>query len=1050
MRAMAGTGSRMTFVAPAVLAASVGWWLSVFAGSALASSRVALVIGNATYVHAQALRNPLNDAEDIGDALKRLGYSVTRIKNAGYAELRRGLLNFSLAASASEKAVVFYAGHGIEVDGRNYLVPVDARLASDQVVELEAVPLELVSRMVERASRLRLVILDACRENPFAVSMRRAGATRAIGRGLARVEPSGDTVVAYAAKEGTVAADGTGRNSPYTKALLAHLEEPGVDVGKMFRKVRDAVLASTGRGQEPFTYGSLSGKDVFLGPAPEPAPSRQPSLASGSGPALVTAGDLATKRLRGDQELLFWESVKDSEDPADVQAYLDRYPDGTYAVLARNRLKRLKRLKVSAGGDASPEPAVAVDASGKASAKELESSLGLGREERRWVQQGLELLGYSPGPADGRFGVRTRKAIRTYQKEKGEPETGYVTRAQSEALMAMTKEEAVRVKKESQRRERERLAEERRAAERRADNAAIARAKSLGTMEAYREYMSSYPGGRHVVEARERESALRAEAERLERERNLRALAEEAVRVKKESQRRERERLAEERRAAERRADNAAIARAKSLGTMEAYREYMSSYPGGRHVVEARERESALRAEAERLERERNLRALAEEAVRVKKESQRRERERLAEERRAAKRHADDAAYARAKSLGTVQAYREYMSSYPGGRHVVEVRQRESALRAEAERLERERDLRALAEEAARVKKESQRRERERLAEERRAAKRHADDAAYARAKSLGTVQAYREYMSSYPGGRHVVEVRRLRAKAEARERKMPWKDCPECPELVGVPGGSYMMGSPRGEKGRYRNEGPVHRVTLSKPIAVGVYEVTRGEWSVFASETGHSAGSSCLMDEGGQWKKQSGSGWRNPGFSQEEREPVVCVSWEDTQAYVGWLSKKTGHAYRLLSESEWEYAARGGTSTSRYWGERRKGQCRHANGMDQAVKRRYGDWNWIIASCDDGHAHTSTVGSYRPNEYGLYDMLGNVWEWVGDCWHDSYKGAPADGSAWTRGEDCGRRVSRGGSWNYPPRDVRSAKRNGSYSGAKHNGTGFRVVRTLD
>ena len=1053
MRAMAGTGSRMTFVAPAVLAATVGWWLSVFAGSALASSRVALVIGNATYVHAQALRNPLNDAEDIGDALKRLGYSVTRIKNAGYAELRRGLLNFSLAASASEKAVVFYAGHGIEVDGRNYLVPVDARLASDQVVELEAVPLELVSRMVERASRLRLVILDACRENPFAVSMRRAGATRAIGRGLARVEPSGDTVVAYAAKEGTVAADGTGRNSPYTKALLAHLEEPGVDVGKMFRKVRDAVLASTGRGQEPFTYGSLSGKDVFLGPAPEPAPSRQPSLASGSGPALVTAGDLATKRLRGDQELLFWESVKDSEDPADVQAYLDRYPDGTYAVLARNRLKR---LKVSAGGDASPEPAVAVDASGKASAKELESSLGLGREERRWVQQGLELLGYSPGPADGRFGVRTRKAIRTYQKEKGEPETGYVTRAQSEALMAMTKEEAVRVKKESQRRERERLAEERRAAERRADDAAIARAKSLGTMEAYREYMSSYPGGRHVEEARERESALRAEAERLERERNLRALAEDAARVKKESRRRERERLAEERRAAERRADDAAYARAKSLGTVQAYGEYMSSNPGGRHVVDARQRESALREEAKRLERERDLRALAAEAARVKKESQRRERERLAEERRAAERRADDAAYARAKSLGTVQAYGEYMSSNPGGRHVVDARQRESALREEAKRLERERDLRALAAEAARVKKESQRRERERLAEERRAAERRADDAAYARAKSLGTVQAYGEYMSSNPGGRHVVDARqresalREEAKRLERERKAPWKDCPECPELVVVPRGSYMMGSPRGEKGRYRNEGPVHRVTLSKPIAVGVYEVTRGEWSVFASETGHSAGSSCLMDEGGQWKKHSGSGWRNPGFSQEEREPVVCVSWEDTQAYVGWLSKKTGHAYRLLSESEWEYAARGGTSTSRYWGERRKGQCRHANGMDQAVKRRYGDWNWIIASCDDGHAHTSTVGSYRPNEYGLYDMLGNVWEWVGDCWHDSYKGAPADGSAWTRGEDCGRRVSRGGSWNYPPRNVRSAKRNGSYSGAKHNGTGFRVVRTLD
>ena len=1065
MRAMAETGSRMTFVAPAVLAASVGWWLSVFAGSALAAApRVALVIGNATYAHVPALGNPLNDAEDVGAAFERLDYSVTRIKNADNGALRRGLLDFSRAASASEMAVVFYAGHGIEVGGRNYLVPVDARLASDHMVEVEAVSLESVSRSVEGASMLGLVILDACRENPFKKSMqRRGGATRTVERGLAREAPSGDTIVAYAAKHGTTADDGAGqRNSPYTKALLAHLEEPGVDVGKMFRKVRDAVRASTGRAPGSVHVRVAVGqRDVFLAaePAPEPAPSRQPSLASGSGPALVTAEDLAAQRLRGNQELLFWEreklfweSVKDSEDPADVQAYRDKYSKGTsrgtYDAAGAQPAEAAEGF--SAGGAASPEPAVAVVASGTASAKELESSLGLGREERRWVQQGLELLGYSPGPADGRFGARTRKAIRTYQKEKGEPETGYVTRAQSDALMAMTKEEAVRVKKESQRRERERLAEERRAAERRADDAAIARAKSLGTMEAYREYMSSYPGGRHVVEARERESALRAEAERLERERNLRALAEEAARVKKESQRRERERLAEERRAAERRADDAAIARAKSLGTVQAYREYMSSHPGGRHVVEARQRESALRAEAERLERERDLRALAEEAARVKKESQRRERERLAEERRAAKRHADDAAYARAKSLGTVQAYREYMSSYPGGRHVVEVRQRESALRAEAERLERERDLRALAEEAARVKKESQRRERERLAEERRAAKRHADDAAYARAKSLGTVQAYREYMSSYPGGRHVVEVRRLRAKAEARERKMPWKDCPECPELVGVPGGSYMMGSPRGEKGRYRNEGPVHRVTLSKPIAVGVYEVTRGEWSVFASETGHSAGSSCLMDEGGQWKKHSGSGWRNPGFSQEEREPVVCVSWEDTQAYVGWLSKKTGHAYRLLSESEWEYAARGGTSTSRYWGERRKGQCRHANGMDQAVKRRYGDWNWIIASCDDGHAHTSTVGSYRPNEYGLYDMLGNVWEWVGDCWHDSYKGAPADGSAWTRGEDCGRRVSRGGSWNYPPRDVRSAKRNGSYSGAKHNGTGFRVVRTLD
>ena len=195
--------------------------------AAQSSERVALVIGNASYANAPALANPLSDAADVGAALRRLGFSVTRLRNADYAALRRGLQEFTRTASGSEMAVVYYAGHGIEVDQRNYLVPVDARLASDHDVEFETVPLDLVVRSVERASGLRMVILDACRDNPFAASMRRAGTTRSIGRGLARVEPAGSTLVAYAAKGGTVAADGDGRNSPYTAALLAHLEEPG-------------------------------------------------------------------------------------------------------------------------------------------------------------------------------------------------------------------------------------------------------------------------------------------------------------------------------------------------------------------------------------------------------------------------------------------------------------------------------------------------------------------------------------------------------------------------------------------------------------------------------------------------------------------------------------------------------------------------------------------------------------------------------------------------------------------------------------------------------
>ena len=337
---MNGTVSRTTFAAAMTAVLCLAWG---GASPAFAAQRVALVIGNATYAHVPALANPLNDAKDVGAALDRLGFAVTRIENTDRASLWRGLQDFALAASASEIAVVFYAGHGIEVDQRNFLVPVDARLASDRDVEFEAVPLELVSRAVERASGLRLVILDACRENPFAVQMQRAGATRSIGRGLARVEPSGETLVAYAAKEGTVASDGAGRNSPYSEALLGHLEEPGLEVGLMFRKVRDTVLAATGGRQEPFVYGSLSSKGVYLKQPPEnPRPvvkdaaetSKTATIPRTSGDKRLTAEQLATERL-------FWESVKDSEEPADITAYLAQYPGGTYAALAHNRLKRL-------------------------------------------------------------------------------------------------------------------------------------------------------------------------------------------------------------------------------------------------------------------------------------------------------------------------------------------------------------------------------------------------------------------------------------------------------------------------------------------------------------------------------------------------------------------------------------------------------------------------------------------------------------------------------------------------------------------------------------
>ena len=704
-----------------VKAFSVMAFLAVgLAGPASAASRVALVIGNSAYAHVPVIPNPLNDAADIGSALGRLGFSVTRLENADYSALRRGLQEFQRAASAAEIAVVFYAGHGIEVDKQNFLVPVDARLASDRDVEFEAVSLDLVIRTVEHAGKLRLVILDACRDNPFAARMERGGATRSIGRGLSRVEPSGEMLVAYAAKEGTVALDGTGRNSPYTAALLRHLEEPGLEVGLMFRKVRDAVLETTGREQEPFTYGSLSSRGAYLTEPPAAGLPAAQTAPSGAGSAAADPAVLA--RLRAEEELLFWDSIRDSNDPEDFRAYRGRYPGGRFEVLALNRLRRLEAAGREGVEGATASAPLESPSSGLGP-EALELSLGLDLLEWRLVQVGLASLGFDPGPADGLIGRGTRGAIGRLQASRGLEATGYLD-----------------------------------------------------------------------------------------------------VELRKE-----------------------------------------------------------LLAEAEESER-------------------------------------------------------------------------------------------------------------------------------------LGPGSVFR--------------------------------DCAACPEMVVVPAGSFRMGSPPGEEGRFIAEGPLHRVEISKPFAIGRFEVTRGEYARFVSETGDSPGTTCWTYEGGEWEERTGRNWRSPGFAQEDSHPAVCVNWKDARSYVAWLSRKSGEAYRLLSESEWEYAARAGTTSSRYWGNAPSSACRHANVYDRTGKDEF-SFDLSHHDCRDGHGHTSSAGVFDPNDFGLHDMLGNVWEWVADCWNESYAGAPSDGSAWTSG-DCSRRVLRGGSWVSEPRGVRSAIRTWDSTGYRINGFGFRVARTLD
>jgi formylglycine-generating enzyme required for sulfatase activity len=634
-----------------VVALAASAWLFSCA-TAMAAGNVALVIGNGGYRNVPALPNPPNDANDIAASFERLGFRVKRLTNAGFDDMRHSLIEFGRQARSAEIAVVYFAGHGMEIGGENWLIPVDAELRSDTDAEGEAVSLRFVMGQLSGASKLGLVILDACRNNPFSVKMTRSLRFRAVERGLNRIEPPSDNVaVAYAAKDGTVAGDGDGRNSPFAAALLNNLETPGLDIRFLFASVRDDVMASTRGEQQPFMYQSLSRASIYF----------KPPVAGAAPPAIIT-------------DEVLWSAIRDSTVAALFEDFVRRYPASRHAAEASARLEELTKSQVAVVAPPVAPPPAAPPASG----------------------------------------------------------------------------------------------------------------------------------------------------------------------------------------------------------------------PCG----------------------------------------------------------------------GTVSVSLAARPSCP--------------LSAAEER---------------------------------------------------------------------------------ALKPKDSFKECDTCPEMVVVQSGSFTMGSPASEPGRYDYEGPQHTVTINRQFAVGKFEVTVDQFAAFVKETGYDAGSKCWTFEAGKFDERDGRSWRNPGYPQQGSHPAACLNWDDTNAYVGWLAKQTGKEYRLLREAEWEYAARSTTnpgSGPRYsFGEDENAMCRFGNGADQTAKETVrGTYQWMFFSCNDGYAYTAPVGSFSPNGFGLHDMYGNVWEWIQDCYHDSYKGAPADGSAWTSG-GCGRRVLRGGSWYYFPGNLRSASRVGYASDYRRDVNGFRVARTL-
>ena len=813
-------------VASAFVVAICSMWL--LSQPAFAEKRVALVFGNSAYQNVALLTNPANDAGAMAAMLKGAGFDVVTLKRDLKAnEMRRALRDFSDEVRNADVAIVYYAGHGVEIEGINYLIPVDAVLERDIDAYDEAIPLERILTVVDPARKLRLVILDACRDNPFK-SMKHTMAARSFVRGLSKIEPSSpNTLIAYAAKAGSTAADGDEKNSPFTTALVKYLPRPGLDLRKAFGFVRDDVLKVTNNRQEPFVYGSLGGDDVALVPAAAPPPPAADPYAAA----------------RQDYELALQINVVSAWD-----SFIGKYPSGFYTDLAIAQRNKLKTAQAAAAEEAR----LAAVKKSLEDAKAAQADQARAAAQAKAAQDARIAAEHAKAAQDAKS-ARDREA---FEKQKALEEAKAQAAAAEEARLAAVKKSL----------------EDAKAAE--ADQArATAQAKAAKDARIAAEQAKA---AQDAKAAREREAF-------------------------------EKQKALEEAKAAE-------DARAKAAAQAAS--------------------DKAIR-----------LAALAPESAKV----------------------------ATAKVGNETTNEQAPASSGCAG-----VSTRSATLAP----------------------------------------------------RTTGPLSASDEC---------------------ALKPKDVFRECENCPEMVMVSAGEVLMGSDRDDIDggvAAANEGPQHKAVIRQPIAVGRFEVTRDQYAAFVTSSGYKVGDHCVTFENNKPQDRADRSFLNPGYTQDGNHPAVCVSWVNAKAYVDWLSRSTGKSYRLLSEAEFEYAARAGGSSRYGFGNDPAELCKFANGADQSAKAAGLPANAPYMNCKDGYPFTAPVGSFAPNAFGLYDLIGNVWEWTEDCFYGDYATARLE-SASRSTEVCGSRTLRGGDWFSTEQSLRPAVRAKADPDAHNDDIGFRVVRTL-
>lgn len=400
----------------------------LFAGGAFAEKRVALVIGNGAYPKPMDLPNGPKDAKALALALERLGFEVVSAYDLPYAKLNDTLKDFSRKVSDADVGLFFYSGHGMQAAGENHLIPVDARLKHAEDLDFETIKISTILRQMLRGAKVKIVLLDACRDNPLAQQLARDGSpvTRSLApaTGLGRMESvsASGTMIAFATAPGAVALDGEDRHSPFTTALLKHIETPDVDIDVMIKRVRGEVVAATGNRQEPFTESSLT-TEFFLN-----ARQGVPGNAASARTSVTTGGDIS-KDTQTLLELAKWQAVEKSSKVEDYQKFLKEFPNGNFSQEARAKVEDL-----SNGGSAGELTPVGDEIRAQLADESTEKALNLSDEEKQEINSRLALLGFAAKEKSRSFASSTRGALRAWQVKVGLVPTGYLNGAQRDLI----------------------------------------------------------------------------------------------------------------------------------------------------------------------------------------------------------------------------------------------------------------------------------------------------------------------------------------------------------------------------------------------------------------------------------------------------------------------------------------------------------------------------------------------------------------------------------------------------------------------------------------